>query len=85
MEKYKDPYVAIRDSYFSTLGCIEYPKPGGAGRVAYQAGSMGIHFLNPALVGPVPTPGQDTDEVLGRLLGYDRASLDSLRQAGAIA
>jgi crotonobetainyl-CoA:carnitine CoA-transferase CaiB-like acyl-CoA transferase len=39
----------------------------------------------PARMGPVPTPGQDTDEVLGRLLGYDRAGLDTLRQAGAIA
>lgn len=56
LEKYTDPYVAVRDGYFSTLGCVEYPKPGGAGRVAYQAGSMGIHFLNPALVGPVPDP-----------------------------
>ncbi len=25
----------------------------------------------PGRVGPVPTPGQHTDEVLGRLLGYD--------------
>jgi formyl-CoA transferase len=39
----------------------------------------------PARVGPVPTPGQHTDEVLGRLLGYDRAALDALRTAGAIA
>jgi crotonobetainyl-CoA:carnitine CoA-transferase CaiB-like acyl-CoA transferase len=39
----------------------------------------------PARVGPVPTPGQHTDEVLGRLLGYDRAALDALRSAGAIA
>ena len=39
----------------------------------------------PARVGPVPTPGQHTDEVLGRLLGYDRATLDALRAAGAIA
>ena len=39
----------------------------------------------PARVGPVPTAGQHTDEVLGRLLGYDRAALDSLRRAGAIA
>lgn len=39
----------------------------------------------PARVGPVPTPGQHTDEVLGRLLEYDRATLDSLRRAGAIA
>ena len=26
----------------------------------------------PARVGPVPTPGQHTDEVLGGLLGYER-------------
>jgi crotonobetainyl-CoA:carnitine CoA-transferase CaiB-like acyl-CoA transferase len=36
-------------------------------------------------VGPVPTPGQHTDEVLGRLLGYDADTLGQLRQAGAIA
>ena len=52
LEKYQDPYVAVRDGYFSTLGCIEYPKAGGAGRVPYPAGGMGIHFLNPALIGP---------------------------------
>ena len=38
----------------------------------------------PARVGPVPAPGQD-DEVLGRLLAYGRATLDSLRHARAIA
>ncbi len=56
LDKYKDPYVAIRDGYFSTLGCVDYPKSGGAGRVAYHAGAMGIHFLNPALVSPTPDP-----------------------------
>ena len=39
----------------------------------------------PARVGPVPTPGQHTDEVLGTLLGYDAGRLDGLRRAGAIA
>lgn len=39
----------------------------------------------PARIGPVPTPGQHTDEVLGGLLGYDSARLTSLRQAGVIA
>jgi hypothetical protein len=33
----------------------------------------------------VPTPGQHTAEVLGRLLDYDGPKLDALRQAGAIA
>jgi crotonobetainyl-CoA:carnitine CoA-transferase CaiB-like acyl-CoA transferase len=39
----------------------------------------------PARVGPVPMPGQHTDEVLGRLLGYNRDTLAELRTAGAIA
>ena len=56
LEKYQDPYVAVRDGYFSTVGCVHYPQPGGAGRVPYVAGGMGIHFLNPQLVGPVPDP-----------------------------
>jgi crotonobetainyl-CoA:carnitine CoA-transferase CaiB-like acyl-CoA transferase len=36
-------------------------------------------------VGPVPTVGQHTDEVLGGLLDYDRAALAALRNTGAIA
>ena len=56
LEKYQDPYVAVRDGYFSTVGCVHYPQPGGAGRVPYRAGGMGIHFLNPPLIGPVPDP-----------------------------
>ena len=39
----------------------------------------------PGRVGPVPTPGQHTDEVLSRLLGYDRATLQGLREAKVIA
>jgi crotonobetainyl-CoA:carnitine CoA-transferase CaiB-like acyl-CoA transferase len=39
----------------------------------------------PGRVGPVPTPGQHTDEVLSRLLGYDRTALEELRQAKVIA
>ncbi len=39
----------------------------------------------PGRVGPVPTPGQHTDEVLSRLLGFDRATLQELRQAKVIA
>jgi hypothetical protein len=77
LEKYQDPVVAIRDGYFSTLGCIEYPAPGGAGRVAYQAGGMGIHFLNPALVGPVPDPQRPA------LLLYEPDSQGKLTLIGA--
>jgi crotonobetainyl-CoA:carnitine CoA-transferase CaiB-like acyl-CoA transferase len=39
----------------------------------------------PGHVAPVPTPGQHTDELLSRLLGYDRATLDELRRAAVIA
>jgi formyl-CoA transferase len=38
----------------------------------------------PGRVNPVPTPGQHTDEVLGRLLGYDAARLSELRAAKII-
>ena len=53
LEKYQDPVAAVRDGYFSTLGCVDYPKGGeGEGMMAYKPGGMGVHFLNPALIGP---------------------------------
>lgn len=51
LDKYRDPIMAIHDGYFSTLGCVEYPKPGAAGQVPYLAGGMGVHFFNVALMG----------------------------------
>jgi crotonobetainyl-CoA:carnitine CoA-transferase CaiB-like acyl-CoA transferase len=39
----------------------------------------------PGRIGPVPTPGQHTDEILASLLDYDAARLDSLRAAKVIA
>jgi crotonobetainyl-CoA:carnitine CoA-transferase CaiB-like acyl-CoA transferase len=39
----------------------------------------------PGRIGPVPTPGQHTDEVLSRLLGYESTTLAELRQAKIIA
>jgi len=53
LAKYQDPVVAVRAGYFSTLGCIDYPAGGGGmGQMAYKPGGMGVHFLNPALIGP---------------------------------
>jgi hypothetical protein len=53
LDKYQDPIAAVRDGYFSTLGCIDYPKGGGGeGLMPYKPGGMGVHFLNPALIGP---------------------------------
>ena len=57
LEKYQDPYVAVRDGYFSTVACIEFPKVSGdSGRLHYPPGAMGVHFLNPQFVGPEPDP-----------------------------
>ncbi len=39
----------------------------------------------PGRVNGVPTPGQHTDEVLGRLLGYDADRLSELKAAKVIA
>ena len=51
LDKYQDPVVAVHDGYFSTLGCVEYPKPGAAGQVPYAGGGMGVHFFNVGLMG----------------------------------
>ena len=64
MEKYKDTYKAVHDGYFSTVGCVQYPD-----------GDMGIHFFNPALVGPVPDPMNP------QVLMYEPSG-DSLRLVG---
>lgn len=65
LEKYQDPVVAVHDDYFSPLGCIEYP-----------SGLMGVHFLNPRLIGPVPDPMQP------QILLYEPVG-DKLRLVGA--
>jgi hypothetical protein len=51
LDKYKDPIAAVHDGYFSTLGCVTYPRAGAAGQVPYAAGGMGVHFLNVGLLG----------------------------------
>ena len=38
----------------------------------------------PGKLGPVPTPGQHTDEILGGLPGYDDARIAGLRAAGVV-
>lgn len=56
--KYQDPVKAVRDGYFSTLGCIGYPFDGIYKHKdpRFRTGGMGIHFLNIKLIGPVPDP-----------------------------
>ncbi len=76
LEKYKDPYVAIHDGYFSTLGCVEFERPGAAGHVPYKPGGMGVHFINVGLIGPVPDPAKP------QVLLYEPDG-DKLRLVGA--
>jgi hypothetical protein len=69
LEKYRDPIVAVRDGYFSTLACVEYVASQAAGadhavgahhahgaQVPHVPGGMGVHFFNVSLVGPKLDP-----------------------------
>ena len=38
----------------------------------------------PGRLGPVPTPGEHTDQVLRDILGYDTPTIDTLRQQGVV-
>ena len=53
LDKYKDPIAAVRDGYYSTVGCVDFPKGGMEhGSMEYKPGAMGVHFINMSLVGP---------------------------------
>ena len=52
LSKYSDPFAAVKDGYFSTLACIDFPKGATDGTVVYPPGAMGVHFINMANVGP---------------------------------
>ena len=52
LSKYNDPFVAIKDGYFSTVACLDFPTGAKDGTIDYPPGSMGIHFLNAANIGP---------------------------------
>jgi hypothetical protein len=55
LSKYEDPYVAVRDLYLSTLGCVHYDGSKMEGHMDYPKGAMGIHFVNVTIHGP-PDP-----------------------------
>jgi hypothetical protein len=56
LEKYQDPLVAIHDGYLSTIGCADFPHDPQPGHEQYPRGAMGVHFLNPSLIGPSVDP-----------------------------
>jgi formyl-CoA transferase len=72
----KDPHLWAREML------VKQPDP-LAGDI-YVPGVAMKMSETPGQIGPVPTPGQHTDEVLGRLLGYDAATLAELRAAKII-
>lgn len=58
LEKYKDPFVAVKDGFLSTVACIDFPKGAVDGPVEYPPGAMGVHFINMANVGPQLDPAK---------------------------
>lgn len=56
LAKYSDPLVAVRDGYYSTVACVDFPHGATDGPIIFPAGAMGIHFLNPANIGPALDP-----------------------------
>ena len=44
LAKYEDPYVAVRDLYLSTVGCVHYDGTKMEGHMYYPKGAMGVHF-----------------------------------------
>ena len=58
LAKYSDPLAAVKDGYFSTLACIDFPKGAVDGTIEYPPGAMGVHFLNPGNIGPKLDPAK---------------------------
>ena len=58
LAKYADPLVAVRDGFFSTVACVDFPHGGKDGPVVYPPGAMGVHFLNTANIGPQLDPAK---------------------------
>jgi hypothetical protein len=56
LAKYSDPFAAVKDGYFSTLACMDFPMGMTDGTVEYPPGAMGVHFLNAANIGPKLDP-----------------------------
>jgi benzylsuccinate CoA-transferase BbsF subunit len=73
----RDPALAARGHF------VDLPTP--EGRTVRIDGPPFVLSDTPAHVrGPGPLLGEHTDQVLASLLGYDRATLEELRRAGAV-
>ena len=58
LDKYNDPIAAVRDGFYSSLGCISYPNGVVDGSMRYPKGAMGVHFINMGNVGPKLDPAK---------------------------
>ena len=58
LDKYADPLAAVRDGFFSTIACIDFPHGGQDGPVNYKPGAMGVHLLNTSNIGPQLDPAK---------------------------
>jgi hypothetical protein len=58
LEKYKNPLAAVRDGFYSSVSCIDFPKGTQDGNVTYKPGAMGVHFINMGNVGPTLDPAK---------------------------
>jgi len=53
LDKYKDPIVAVREGYLSTVGCVDFPGGGTEhASMEYKPGAMGVHFINMSFISP---------------------------------
>src|SRR3954471_20723315 len=46
LDKYRDPMVAVRDGFLSTVSCMDFPNGATDGSMTYKSGAMGVHFVN---------------------------------------
>jgi hypothetical protein len=58
LSKYSDPFVAVKEGYFSTVACIDFPTGAVDGPIEYPPGAMGVHLINMANVGPKLDPAK---------------------------
>jgi hypothetical protein len=77
LEKYQDPFTAIREGFFSTVGCVSFTTASTMNGMPYPAGAMGVHFINMQNVGPKLDPARP------QVLLYAPTSDGKLKLAGA--
>jgi hypothetical protein len=76
LEKYQDPFAAVRDGYLSTVGCVAFTTSSTMDGMPYPAGAMGVHFVNFSYVGKL-------DPAKPQVLLYSPTPDGKLKLAGA--